>query len=69
MTAQHKESPSRKTASAEITATLTFTSTGYLLAILLNAQSNGDEAVLERALDRLLKPDHIDWVRRLFRHG
>lgn len=56
-------------ASAKITATLQFSETGYLRSILLNAQSNGDEAVLERALDRLFKPGHIGWVKRLIHWG
>lgn len=59
----------RREASAEITATLTFSRNGFLRAVLLNAQSSGDEDVLEKALDRLLKPMHVSWVRRLFRRG
>jgi len=56
-----------KKSSARISVTMEFTSTGYLQSVLLNAQSDGDEAVLDRALNRLLKPDHFSWVRRLFR--
>lgn len=36
--------------SARITAQLEFTPTGYLKAILLNAETDGDQATLERAL-------------------
>lgn len=53
--------------SAKISVTMEFTSNGYLQSILLNAQNEGDEAVLDRALNRLLKPDHFAWMRRLFK--
>ncbi len=56
-----------KKASAKISVTMEFSSTGYLQSILLNAQNDGDEAVLDRALNRLLKPSHFPWVRRLFK--
>jgi hypothetical protein len=59
--------PSKSKTSAKITITLEFTSTGYLKSVLLNAQHDGDEEVLIRALNRLLKPGHFTWVRRLFR--
>jgi hypothetical protein len=55
-----------KKPSARISVTMEFTSTGYLQSVLLNAQSDGDEAILDRALNRLLKPGHFSWVRRLF---
>ena len=58
---EHKQS------SAKISVTMEFTSTGYLQSILLNAQNDGDEMVLDRALNRLLKPGHFAWVRRLFK--
>ncbi len=51
---------------ARISVTMEFTSTGYLKSVLLNAQDDGDEAVLDRALSRLIKPGHFAWVRRLF---
>jgi hypothetical protein len=53
--------------SAKMTANLEFTETGYLKAIYLNAESNGTQETLERALNRLLKPNHVSWVRRLFK--
>jgi hypothetical protein len=56
-----------KKSSARISVTMEFTSTGYLQSVLLNAQNDGDEAVLGKALNRLIKPDHFSWVRRLFR--
>lgn len=56
-----------KKASAKISVTMEFSSTGYLQSILLNAQNDGDEAILDRALNRLLKPGHFAWVRRLFK--
>ena len=61
--------PIQEKASATITATMEFSSSGYLKSILLNAQTDSDEAVLEKALDRLLKPGHIGWVRRLFKQS
>lgn len=51
--------------SAKITAQLEFTETGYLKAIYLNAENNGAQETLERALNRLIKPGHFSWVRRL----
>jgi hypothetical protein len=56
-----------KTSSAKITVTMEFTSTGYLKSVLLNAQNDGDEAVLDKALNRLFKPGCLSWIRRLFR--
>ncbi len=51
--------------SAKILVTMEFTSTGYLKSVLLNAQNDGDEEVLGKALNRLFKPNHFSWVRRL----
>lgn len=51
----------------KISAVFEFTETGYLKAILLNVGSVKDQETLERALDRLFKPSHLSWVRRLFR--
>ena len=51
----------------KITAQFEFTGTGYLNSILLNAESEKDQATLEKALDRLFKPQHFGWIRRLFR--
>jgi|GEM_PF-903647 hypothetical protein len=59
----------RPGSSARITANLEFTSNGYLRAVYLNAVTDGDQEILERALHRLLKPGHIGWVRRLIRWG
>jgi len=49
----------------KLSAVFEFTETGYLKAILLNAASEKDQATLERALDRLFKPSHFAWVRRI----
>jgi hypothetical protein len=59
----------RRDASAMITATLTFSKSGYLRGVLLNAENLGDEEVLEGAINRLLKPAHVSWVRRLFKRS
>lgn len=53
--------------STKITAQLEFTSTGYLKAILLNAETDGDQKTLECALTRIMNPGHLGWIRRLFR--
>lgn len=57
----------RRGSSARITAQLEFTPTGYLKAILLNAETDGDQATLERALTRIMNPGHLGWISRLFR--
>ena len=44
-----------------------FTETGYLKAILLNAENEKDQETLENALDSLLNPRHFNWIRRLFK--
>jgi len=59
----------RRGSSAKITANLEFSETGYLRAVHLNAETDGDQEVVERALERLLKSSHVSWVRRLFRRG
>lgn len=59
----------RHGSSATITANLEFTETGYLRAVYLNAETDGDQATLERALCRVMKPDHVSWIRRLFKRG
>ena len=51
----------------KLTAQLEFTESGYLKAILLNAGSKRDQATLEKALNRLLKPSPFSWIKRLFR--
>jgi hypothetical protein len=51
----------------KLSAQFEFTETGYLKAILLNAESDEKQATLERALDRLLKPDSYGWIKRIFK--
>jgi hypothetical protein len=51
----------------KITAQLEFSPTGYLKAILLNAETDSCQAMLEKALFRVLNPGHLGWIRRLFR--
>ena len=46
-------------ASAKITATMEFSSSGRLKSILLSAETAGDQAILERALTRYVKSDDI----------
>lgn len=52
---------------SKLSAQFEFTKAGYLKAILLNAENEGDQKTLEKALDRLFKPSHLSWVRRLFK--
>jgi hypothetical protein len=56
----------RNQAKGTITAQLEFSPTGFLKAILLNAETDSDQATLERALFRVLNPGHMGWIRRLF---
>lgn len=51
----------------KITATFEFSRTGYLRAIYLNVPTDKDQATIERALDRLIRPAHESWIKRLFR--
>lgn len=56
-----------KKTSAKITAQLEFTESGFLKSISLNADSDGNQETLERALSRLIKQQHFSWVRRLLK--
>ena len=53
----------------KLTAQFEFTESGHLKAILLSAGSDKDQAMLERALNRLLNPGHFGWIKRLFCWG
>ena len=57
----------RRGSETTITAQLEFTPGGYLKAILLNAQTDSEQATLERALTRIMNPGHLGWIGRLFR--
>ena len=54
-------------AKGRITAVFEFSQTGRLKGIFWNAESEEDQAILERGLARLLKPNCLDWLRRLFK--
>lgn len=56
-----------KPVEGRITATFEFSRNGYLRTIYLNVPTDRDQATLERALNRLIRPSHGSWVRRLFR--
>ena len=62
-----KPTERRRGSSAKITANLEFSETGYLKTILLNAENDCDQEILERALTRIMNPGHLGWIRRLFR--
>jgi hypothetical protein len=57
----------RRKSKARITAHLEFSDTGYLKCIYLNSETEEDQKILERALKRLFKPDHVLWIRRILR--
>lgn len=57
----------RNQAKGTITAQLEFSRTGFLKAILLNAETDSDQMTLERALFRILNPGHMGWIRKIFR--
>ena len=52
---------------SKLSAVFEFTETGYLKSILLNTESEKDQATLERALDRLFRPDYFRRIKRLFK--
>ncbi len=45
----------------------TFTESGHPNAIFLNASTHKDEEILKKALDRLVKPSRLSWLKELFR--
>jgi len=51
----------------ELSAQFIFTEGGDLKTIFLNAGSEKDQIVLEKALNRLFKPDHLGWIKRFFK--
>jgi hypothetical protein len=51
----------------KITAILEFNKEGRLKAVYLNAESTKDQDVLERSLDRLIKPSYLGWLKGLFK--
>lgn len=57
----------RNQGKAPISALLEFSQTGFLKAILLNAETDSDQLTLERAIFRVLNPGHMGWIRGLFR--
>lgn len=51
-----------------IYALFEFTPTGRVRSIYLNAENDRDQITLEKALDRLLKPQ-FSWMKKLFCDG
>ncbi len=45
---------------------LEFTDRGFLRAVYFYSETDQGFITLRRALDRLLRPDHLGWVKRLF---
>lgn len=56
-----------KSESEKISVVLEFTRTGFLKAVMLNAPDDEGQIILQQSLDRLCKPQHFSWLRRLFR--
>jgi hypothetical protein len=46
-----------------------FTQDGYLEAIHLIAGNDKEQQTLEVCLDKLFKPCHANWLRRLFKRN
>ncbi len=55
-------------AKAKITALFEFSSMGTLKGIFLNAEDEQDQAVLEKGLSRLFRPNYFHLLKRLFRN-
>lgn len=55
--------------SAELQAVLNFTAGGYLKSIFLKAETDHGQAILEKALLRVLNHGNTSWLRRLFMRG
>jgi len=49
--------------STQLTATLEFTVNGALKTILLNTSTDREQAILERALKRIVHPEHVEVLR------
>ena len=60
-----------KRAKGRITALFEFSQSGNLKSVFLNAETEHDEAILQRGLSRLLKPERMGLIKRLFgvKHG
>ena len=48
-----------------LTVLLEFDDQGELKAVLLNSNTDGEEAILKKALSRLFSPDVWSWFARL----
>jgi hypothetical protein len=55
-----------RAAKGEISALFRFTQSGRLKGILLNAEGDADQVILEKALQRLLRPQQFEWLKNLF---
>jgi len=51
----------------KISVVFEFNVNGNLKAIFFNAETDRDQAILERSLNRIIKPSQFEWLRRLFR--
>lgn len=49
-----------------IAVTFKFYPTGKLKAIFLNVDNSEDQEILERALEKLIRPEKRGWLQRLF---
>ena len=55
-----------KKAKGKITVLFEFSQSGNLKSVLLNAETEHDEAVLQRGLSGLLQPEKMTLLKRLF---
>jgi hypothetical protein len=46
-----------------------FANAGCVKAIHLYAENEGNQIIVEMALDRLLNPQHSRWIKRFFKKG
>jgi hypothetical protein len=53
--------------SSELIAMLKFTESGYLKTIYLCVSDDRAQKILEKALERFVRPWHWQWFQRLFR--
>ncbi len=49
-----------------LSAIFQFSPDGAVKRIFLNCPTDRDQLILEKSLNRLIKPSHLDRVRRLF---
>jgi hypothetical protein len=59
--------PINPQAKEKISAVFEFTLTRRLVKVFLNSENDQDQLVLQRGIERLVRPSYLSWIRRLFR--